>query len=139
MYRYGLGENDRVLLKEIYVEFKGQRYETFWEYSENRIETTHYSYCREKPAINVESTFFSGGVATSFIRYAMRGFVVESYEYCSGILMRAHQASREHDPKSPRHKLTESTDHFVYDGEKLEKVVQNYPTGSEVIFPRRRW
>ncbi|MCX6953378.1 MAG: hypothetical protein NTV51_14595 [Verrucomicrobia bacterium] len=123
-------------MEEQYVEFEGQRYETFWEHLEGQIFATHFSYFPEKPAINVEATFFTDSVPTGFVRYAQYGLLAEIYEYEDGLLMRAHQATREHDPRSKKHGFTTSRFDFEYAGEQISKIRHVWESGTvEVVFP----
>jgi hypothetical protein len=138
-HRYGFDAEGRILLEEQFTEFEGQRYETFWEHSRDRIDCTHFGPWREKPVINVECLCLRNGLATTFVRYAEHGFLAEYYEFAEGVLSRAVQAAREHDPKSLRHELTVVTDAFAYSGEQLERIARTWESGeTEILFSRRR-
>src|SRR5215207_9426621 len=101
-YRYGFSSDGRVLVEERYAD-EVWKAESFWEYSQGRINSTLFDHEPHRWVINVESTFFENGLAGGFIRFAQGGLRVEAYEYRKGQLVCVHEAAREHNPGSLKH------------------------------------
>lgn len=99
-FRYGFSCDGKVLLKEQYTEFEGQRYEAFWEYGEGTTRSTLYDYYSEKLCLNVEQLFIEKGIEVAFIRYAKKRLLLNSYEYSGGRISRIQQYNKAHDPRA---------------------------------------
>ena len=133
-HRYGFSSDGRVLIEEVYMDSKGKKYETFWEYMGGRIDGTLFHYSEKNWVLNVESTFLEDGMAQGFILYGEEGMRVEAYEYRDGLLVCVHEADRHPDPRSPRHALSFMDERLIYRDSRLVKILRKWKDGgSETV------
>jgi len=128
-HRYGFSSDGRVVVEDAYMEFKGKKYESFWEYAAGRIDSTLFHYSEKNCVVNVQSTFLEDGMARGSIFYSEEGVRVEAYEYRDGLLVYVHEAHRHPDPRSPRHALSFTDEHLIYRDNRLVKIVRKWKEG----------
>jgi hypothetical protein len=138
-YHHGYDANNRMVLTEQYGDRERPFYETFLEYSEDRIESHHYGdrivstgpplkFARD--CINVETLLLADGRPIAFLRYAVGGHKVVVYEYDQGRIVHFWEGQQQGTgaPRSDRRRVTRGT--VVYDGNSLEQIELESEDGS---------
>ena len=135
-FAYIFGKDGRIMAEFQYPNVPG-RYETYWQYSSDQVDTVLFDYFEpDKRVISVQQLILADGLPIAFLRYAERGILLETYEYRSGALARAFSAAREHNEAA----YLRATDEFFYSGGRLSKVMRSWENVSAKpvqVFPRR--
>lgn len=122
-FNHGFDAAGKVVAIRQGVEFKGQHYETFYDYQDEMIEEVKFDYSREKTLIHVQRIHCKKGRPVLGESLAKHGYYSEKYVYRGNQLTRIDLM---YPPKNP------ATVDLTYDDlGRLESVVERYPADKD--------
>jgi hypothetical protein len=115
--RYGLDVDGRMMFGETYNAFPGRCGEEFWVYGDGWIDSTLFSDQPVKDCINVARLFMDDGRADAYVKFAVSGIQLLSYEWKAGLIVRVEECRSGFS----RHPEERPLDHVAYEIQYLDQ------------------